>query len=218
MAYAPHFSVQISGYMGAPSQRPEIFSTGFALSGPLDADIAAHAQTMSNLIGTWWGSGDCGVGNNAHILQVKFSPKGPDGHNVSQPTIVLVGGAGLPAGGGPSTVPYQVARVMSLGGKSESKRHKGRMYLPCPTGEVDGATGLWAGGHEQAAADRLKELFSSINAAGTGHGVIVASHFGINAGVAEVRAGNVPGVVRRRRDALVETYASAIVIPFPGAP
>ena len=219
MAYSPFVRVSITGYLGTPGTRVEHFSTGFALRGPVDGSFPADVAPMSDAIGAWWAKGDSGIGNNAWIEQVKFSPKDASGKDSQTPVVILVGGDGLRGGGIPSTLPYSASRVVSLNGMHENRRAKGRMYLPAPTGEVDPETGKWAGGHELAIATNVSDMFKAIDALSNGKfKVCVASKYGINADVSQVRVGDVPGTVRERRDNLKEVYVSVVVIPFPVTP
>jgi hypothetical protein len=83
------------------------------------------------------------------------------------------------------------------------------MYLPAPTHAVDPATGTFVGTGAGSVAESWAGFFHQVNQI-SGEAVSVASsRDGLNHAVTAVRAGNVPGIVRRRRNGLDETYYTA---------
>lgn len=210
MPYTAHHRVTLEGYLGSPGQAFEIFTTGFALT----ATLAQSPPSWENAVGTrtmnFWGGGGAGAGATAVLTRVKISLKDATGHDVAPPVIFLTPGVGTPGGGNGGFGPMQTARVISLNGKTAPKRQKGRLYIPAPSENVDNSTGRFKDATEQAKATAWAAYFAGVQQ-DSGETVVVASGIDGNHPVTMVRVGDIPGIIRKRRNGLLEQYKVANV-------
>jgi hypothetical protein len=135
-----------------------------------------------------------------------------DGVVNSPYTTALVGGN---AGTG---YPPQVSVVATLlADHGRGLAGKGRMYLPGVAVGLDG-TGHMAPGTNQDLANRLKTFFDAIQGSFDVDGTLINASHGrapftgstaTNRTVTHIRVGNVYDTQRRRRNSLVESYATS---------
>jgi len=117
-------------------------------------------------------------------------------------------------------MPPQIALVATLiGGSGKGLAGKGRMYLPGVSAGVD-ATGHLDASFSQAVATQIAGFLEGVNALASNPGVVINASKGTakfaglgarNVPVNGVRVGNVYDTQRRRRNALAETYSTAVV-------
>lgn len=117
-------------------------------------------------------------------------------------------------------MPPQIALVATLvAGSGKGLAGKGRMYLPGVSGGID-ATGHLAQSFAQQMATNLATFFNGVNGLVSNPGVVINASKGQknfaglgarNVPVNGIRVGNVYDTQRRRRNALAETYSTAVV-------
>jgi len=209
--------VQCTGQLGTGGGAgEEIFSFGWHFSGDTGFDAAAvlgaiDTAALAGIIGDWFGRNTTQINDRAHLYSVKFSALGTDGH-------VLVGADPVieePEPGGTSgfasspDFPNQIALAVSLRTATNiGTATKGRFYLPLPaiallsTGRIDPA------GPPLVAAS-TKTLFDDMHTELDGAAVLsLMSDVGAGRtlGVTRVEVGDVYDTIRKRRNALQETY------------
>lgn len=117
-------------------------------------------------------------------------------------------------------MPPQIALVATLiAGSGKGLAGKGRMYLPGVSGGID-STGHLTGTYTQQIATNLATFFNGVNALASNPGVVINASRGQknfaglgarNVPINGIRVGNVYDTQRRRRNALAETYSTAVV-------
>lgn len=198
----------------------EIWTTGFYL-GNVGSDVGLPSESTAAAIKTAWNTFFRTTGWFSYLWKtegVKISPMNQDGTTnkdavVTSPYTTAVEGNNAGTG-----FPAQVSLVATLlADTGRGLAGKGRMYLPGFAVGIDG-TGHLAPGTNSAVANALKTFFDSVEASIDVEGqVINASHgrapftgsTATNRNVTHIRVGNVYDTQRRRRNSLVEAYATA---------
>lgn len=171
------------------------------------------------------------IGNtNAYIYNgvtcswVKFNEIGPDGHYVDKTTTHLrvLNGTGNLApifgtAGTPTPPSYQSVCVTTLTDRARGPASKGRLYLPQCAAPLQGPgrmTSTVSQNIATAAASFFTALGDEAGVDVTAMRPAVVSNVG-NPGptsvITKVKVGDVPDVIRRRKNNLVEAYATANV-------
>lgn len=117
--------------------------------------------------------------------------------------------------GGGIMLPSQCAIAVSItaGTKPNGAPAKGRFYLPGPSGSnVETTTGRLASGTDVFVRDRIADFWSKMRA--DGHDPALWSRVrGTVVGWDYIRVGRTIDTVRRRRNALPETYSTGVTVP-----
>jgi uncharacterized protein YqgV (UPF0045/DUF77 family) len=220
---APGYAYKVNrvSIFGTSYSGAEEWSTGFFL-GNLDSDVATPNEAQCQAVKDAWETFFEANGNSipylwkttgVKIAHIKLDGK-TDLDNVATsyytPEIV-----GPNAGTG---FPPQISVVATLlAGNGKGLGGKGRMYLPGIALGIDG-TGHFPPGSNQGVADRLAAMFNTIEASFDIAGQVINASQGrdtglfegkVNRAVTHIRVGNVYDTQRRRRNQLVESYATA---------
>lgn len=204
MAYDAHYRVTLSGILGTVANPVDGFSLGVALSATLAQAPLNWETAVRDACTAMWARNTSNIASHARLREVKISLKAPTGLDAAPSKRFAVDVAGGGAGPG---YPHQVAWAVSLGAASDTRRAKGRFYLPCPVGAWTGATNLVADVDVAATADSMKTWLDALETA-SGEKVVVASSIDGNHTITTIRLGNKYDTVRSRRNALPETYTS----------
>lgn len=199
----------------------EIWTTGFYL-GNEGSDVGNPSEATAAAIKTAWaafcGATDVVMGYLWKTEGVKIAPLRMDGTTdvdfvVNSPYTTAVAG-----NSGQIGYPPQISLTATLlAGNGRGLAGKGRMYLPGISAGLD-ATGHLGGTQNQNIANRLKTFFDAVEASIDVPGQLINASHGrapftgstaTNRAVTHVRVGNVYDTQRRRRNSLVESYATA---------
>lgn len=214
----PYNRVVLNGYLGAGA---EAWSIGVNYAGPADngvsdpSELQAWAEDILTAFGAgtgWPGDIRNYWGSNGGLSNVKcyYHPT-PGG----AATAVGASTGSTVAGSGTVTMPPQCAMVVSLLTPFPGRRTRGRFYMPFLTASMTSSLRI---GGAVTLASRATSMASMLNAIGAAaetlpdlEPVIVSAAGGTITPVSSVRVGDVMDTQRRRRDALIENYASASV-------
>jgi len=122
-------------------------------------------------------------------------------------------GTPLVGSGSTSALPNQCAMVASLLTGAAGRSHRGRMYLPCGSAEIDASTGQFNLARITDIATVLATKFTDFNtASGSGNVVLVAQLLTQATQVLSVRVDSRVDIQRRRAksQAVANTYAAAV--------
>jgi hypothetical protein len=199
----------------------EIFSYGFQIGDTNFQNLPSQQQAdnIKGQISDFHMSALTGLQSNAIFTRLVISAidslgnvrKNPDGSYMQRVSTVTP----PTAGNGTSTQrPFQVASVVTLMTPRAGAAGRGRFYLPLPVDAID-ANGQVSSVVTQNRANAAAQLMVNVNfslSTGTYQGVVVvASSGGFNSTVTAVKVGSVLDTQRRRRNALVESYSTALV-------
>lgn len=199
----------------------EIWTTGFYL-GNLDTDVGLPSESTAAAIKTAWQTFFTATAQTISYLWktegVKISPMNVDGTTdidnvVNSPYATAIQGQSAGTG-----FPPQVSLVATLlADNGRGLAGKGRMYLPGVSVGIDG-TGHLAPGSNQTIATNLANFFEELEASMDVQGQLINASHGrapflgstaTNRAVTHIRVGNVYDTQRRRRNSLVEAYATS---------
>jgi len=191
-----------TGWLSAATSLGELAATDLE-------DMAAALLTLYGTSGGRWA-------DYSALIAVKAAAVGTDGKYLAEP---LLWEDATPTGGTTIGNPAQVTTVLSLGsGATLGGGNRGRMYLPHFYMSQLTNSPFTDGGQAQTlvtnAATMMAAWTTIVDGAVTSsvHPVIMSQASGGNAKrVTTLRVGNVSDTQRRRRNALVETYFSAVV-------
>lgn len=214
--------VTLSGAMWAGAEE---WQTGFYMGTP-DADAPvptqAFADAVRNAWATFFTTGANSISDSYTFTQVKCARLAKDGRYDGSDVAVSFPAAETKGGSQGQALPPQVALVATLiGGSGKGLGGKGRMYLPGVKYPVNG-TGHLDQAFCQTIATNLAAFFNTIDASFDAPGSPInvsrghKAQLGLgarNVVINGVRVGNVYDTQRRRRNALAETYSSAVVNP-----
>lgn len=202
----------------------EEWQTGFYM-GSLTADASAPTQAFADAVRTawttFWSANQSHISSYYIFTAVKCALLLKNGdYDTGSDVVNSYPTPGVAGGGGSLQYPPQVSLVATLiGGSGKGLGGKGRMYLPGVYAAIDGSGHL--GSTEcQSIATNLATFFNSVDSSidAPGHAVNVSrGHKNLmgagarNVPINGVRVGNVFDTQRRRRNALVETYSTAVV-------
>lgn len=205
----------ISGTVGNGA---DIWSTGInfsALLGPLvisQADLGLWAeQAATELEGTALGTNlSAGLSANGSITEVRTyyyaSNTGPSTFVATSPVTKI--------GSGTANNPLPTSMVLSLKTPFAGRSFRGRMYWPALSTVVQ-TGGTFSTSFMSSIATEAANLLNAMSGAAAGTydlvPAIVSKTRDLVTPVTQVSVGNVPDTQRRRRDALVESYASASI-------
>jgi hypothetical protein len=168
-----------------------------------------QGDTLLGWINDFWASADSGIAAAAVLRRVKIAAIGADGRYDGAPWESPA--LSIPGGGGTSTAPFQIARVVTLDTPA-FPRNSGRMYLPVPS-STPATDGRYAQAQALAVATKTASFLSGVNSLDGAHRVVVPTIKGDLLTVNKVRCGRVPDTQRRRRNNLLEEYSSMPVTP-----
>lgn len=213
--------VTISGTMFGGA---EIWSTGFWL-GEENAAADPPTQAAANAILGLWGTLFETFGNkfsNSFVTsQVKMATILEEGVTLSNSVVYAYPG-GLMDGGDPNhRLPAQCSVVVSLlSDRPRGLASKGRMYLPGFSGEIQGNGKISDNDHGNLATG-VEAFFNGVRAHVdiTNPPILVAKGTGAvpaltaqNDYIERIKVGNVVDTQRRRRNGLVETYLTKVLV------
>lgn len=217
MVYVPHLRVTMSGRLGTNAEGAEEWSTGFALVLPpgeaVDLLPTTEFNTIRDLLAGWISSANACISNAVFLTEVQCAAIGADGRYIRTPEGGYLRqqhffGEAAPRGARTSNRhPYQVAYVVSLRTLRAGAPGKGRMYMPCPAGEVDIFGHISTADRDAmltAARGTLAAVRSTVQPE---FQVAVVSSKGVWSPVTAVRVGRVLDTHRSRRGDLAEEYA-----------
>lgn len=146
---------------------------------------------------------------------VKLNASGGTDSAVTLGITPLVGGSTSD----PNSLPFEVSPCVTLRTAVQSRRGRGRFYLPPPVrSQVGGQgvfVGLFAGTGTTGAAGNIAEAFNNFKTNNPAVPVVISKVGGtvVTNPVTSVDVGNVPDSQRRRRNRLTEVRVSANVNP-----
>ena len=211
--------VTLSGSMLGGSEE---WQTGFYLgqaAGAAQVPTQAYADVVRDAWKTWFTINGM-VHQSYTFTQVKLARLGTDGKYDGSDVVVSTPATAVVGAYGGSLMPPQIALVATLiAGSGKGLAGKGRMYLPGIS------AGLAANGHLDqtfcgTVATSLATFFNTINSSFEAPGRAINASKGHekllgvgarNVPINGVRVGNVYDTQRRRRNALAETYSTAVV-------
>lgn len=212
MTFARHLQVVAVG--GMPGG--ERWSCSLALSGQNTAygsdDVTAFAPQAMARWSTMVSAGESLLSTGVTLQRVDvrvITVAGTTEYLASSAPLAVV------AGQGPPILPNQCAIVASLRTDTAGAKGRGRFFLPCLQADVE-ANGRISAGKRSGLVTKVGALLNGLVADANGTfqaapvALVVASKVGagINSRVTAARIGDVIDTQRRRRDALVEAYAS----------
>jgi len=196
----------LNGIFGPLTAPVEIFSFGMNLMNPIAPAGPANAiDSYAAAAQAFFGSAGSYIGEQCVLTQVKLAQINPAGTYLAPAEVRNVNTTGG-ANSGPIHPP-QVAWVVSLNARTDTRHQKGRFYLPGPRVAIVGATQRTAQTAPGEVASTVQTFLRAINAVDSARPVIVASKSGLNTIVTSVRVGDVVDTMRTRRDKLRETYS-----------
>jgi len=171
----------------------------------------SYCDDLSVLIGEWFTSGDAHIASTAFLDYVKWNKFDlATGRQVTDPTLItfFTDTNGNNSSDQPLTTTYRI----SLDDATRNQRHKGGFYPPrsAYTVQGDGRVGATAAGQMLNAAQTLVEGINALS--GDNIKVAVwsrrdhATHV-----VSRIRVGDIPDNIRRRKNAMHEGYATALL-------
>lgn len=213
-----HYLLQFGGDL-APD---EIWSNSIRLSivggvvtNLSTAQEAALLPTIKGYLTTWMGTSTAGWSNRTKLRYIKLNHVDPDGHYFSTTETNAAYYDVEPYVTGAASSPFPNATSMVLSWRTEALRgraSKGRIFLPAPSLAVDITTGRWSSNNTQQPALAAKTFLNALRADATlatiGLVPVVASKLGTGTirEITGVRVGNVPDVMRSRRNQQREAY------------
>lgn len=212
--------VTLSGQMLGGAEE---WQTGFYM-GSAEADAPVPTQAFADAVRDAWiipfTTFGLGFSSAYSFTGVKCARLAKDGRYDGSDVVESFPATAINGGSSGNPLPPQIALVATLiAGSGKGLAGKGRMYLPGVKFAVDG------GGHigtsdAQAMATALATFFNTINSSfdAPGEAINVSrghkNLLGVgarNVPINGVRVGNVYDTQRRRRNALAETYSTAVV-------
>lgn len=201
----------------------EEWQTGFYCGLPEGAapvPTTAFTDAVRDAWQTFFTHAPNGISDAYSFLQVKAARLGTDGKYDGSDVAVSYPAAAVYGGSSGNPLPPQIALVATLiAGSGKGLAGKGRMYLPGIKLPVDGGGHIGESSCQQIATN-LATFFNAVNASFDTPGEVInasrgqAKFAGLgarNVPINGVRIGNVYDTQRRRRNALAETYYSAVV-------
>lgn len=214
----PFQRIHIDGLLGSGAEE---WSTSFAVQ-TLDGlgitdpvvlqDWATDIMTAWNVGTGWQGDLRSMLGSTSSITGIRiynYQSTTDPANALGQSTSAAV------AGSGTVILPFQSSLVYTLRTQVPGRRTRGRMYWPfltatmLATGQISTSVVTLAA-RASSFADMLNALCAA-GPSGTHIPVIVSKAGGTVTPVTSVRVGNIMDTQRRRRDALVESFGSAIL-------
>lgn len=202
----------------------EEWQTGFYV-GQQSADATEPTQAWLDAVRTawttFWALDMNGFHSGYTFTQAKAALLGTDGkYDAGLDPVVSFPASPVAGGSTGNPFPPQCALVATLiAGSGKGLAGKGRMYLPGVKHSIDGG-GHIADADAQRMATNLAAFFNTVNSTAGAPGRVINVSEGTrsivvpnpkNLLVNGVRVGNVYDTQRRRRNALAETYKSAVV-------
>lgn len=135
------------------------------------------------------------------------------GYEANGPAVAVGVSACGWSGSGTVDVPFSTCVCVSKRTSRAGRSGRGRMYWPA-LGASIGSNGEFVLPAE--IADQFAELvvdLGNVDGVSTAIAVVTSQVLNLVTPVTEIRVGDVPDSQRRRRDRLVETYQSAVIIP-----
>jgi hypothetical protein len=200
----PHDRIILNGTLGPIGSPYEIWSLGLAIDVGGDFGWTGDRAPVLALLQGWFSHPEMRVADQAHCRQVAISHVGADGRQVGETERLPVDWAG---GSQSSVVPPQIALRVSLSSGLRGRSQRGGFYLPVPVLGIDAATGLVAPQAVGLILDRTAAMIDALNGLVEGR-VVVPSQVVGNVPVDIVRVGRRLDTIRRRANALPESYLS----------
>lgn len=178
-----------------------------------ELNLVEGNSTLQQAIATWFSTPGMGASQNTSLDTAKFAVIGTDGKYIGNSAILNVnaigGEAELPV------MPSEVALAISFETGVRGSKGRGRIYFPASIMNmtedwvITGTPGAGSMGAPtrtmiNAVAEQLAALWNVTG--GQAVVFIVASKVAGNLAVNQIKIGDVPDVVRRRRNKLKENY------------
>jgi len=113
--------------------------------------------------------------------------------------------------GGGGQLPAQIATVLTLRTATNTRRGRGRIYLPTTAFEVMDTNHKFAATSLSTVTDALAAWMTGIAGTGTKHAVVVSQTAGLSHPITSVSADTIPDTQRRRRNKLIGGVHTATV-------
>lgn len=214
--------VTFGGSIGTAGTSPEVWQCGLHFAYPtsvLVPGVPTEGQLgdLYDAFAAYLVLTANGIGEGVVLLWAKAAGLDLAGDYTTDPVIYEAGtpAAGITAVGG---VPPQVAVAVTLwSGQTLGRANYGRYYLPWVCRSVSPSTGAMSGTANQEMADAAADFIGAANTlaadwSGTDDAV-VSNMSAVGAGttkvVSSVRVGSVKDTQRRRRNRIVEAYATS---------
>nr|CRY97226.1 hypothetical protein [uncultured prokaryote] len=205
----------------------EIWSTSWSMADPdttndAEQPPASNVSAIADSVRNWFGRPGSRISSVVKLDRVKVNLVDINGRYVDDSETYEREIDPMVSGGGSGTPwPPQCSIAVSL--KSDKRRGPGafgRFYPPMTVGVIQ-ADGRITAGDAEGLADSASILIRDLNlSAGLTLQVVNASAVGLGTfeKVTSVRVGRVVDTIQRRRNALVEDYATQDVITLPEGP
>jgi hypothetical protein len=217
MAYVGHNRLQIIGSFDKP-ERQDVWTVNLNFGGDLRPEAASAAQNaqIASIVETWWTGVKLYASQGVYLDGFAWNAIGPDGRYVTPQTPntywfspSFQGTPSLPKQGPDSCL------VVSLYTPKKGKRYRGRLFLPLDALTIDAGWNINAVNTQDvrnATATMIRALNTTFGPAPNGQGVcVVASQFGVNTPVTELKTGNMLDHQGRRRNRMDEFYTSLVL-------
>lgn len=206
MPYADHLKITASGILGSVATPIDEFSYSINMSVLLTQANANWEAAVKDAIVAFHGRAGTMICSQAILRQVKIAHIGPDGKYVGDGPLATFA-VNTPGNAPWVGLPYQCALAVSLGAQGDSRRAKGRFYLPLPCTPAGDVTNTIPLASQNSIADSVKTLLDTLNdAVSDVDRVVVASSLDGNHYVNTIRVGNVVDTIRSRRNQTPEVY------------
>lgn len=206
-----HTRVTIRGKL---SSGAESWSTGFSTPPVIGATVG-DMEDLAQLAITRWVADF--IGGASAWIPLQVTAEGAIAQQVNASGHVTVSGESVlttPAEGGGSgnQLPPECAVVVSLRTGTSGPRGRGRMYLPPVTVGATTTTGMLSTTARSSILAAMQDFFNTWNSDPSTLTASVASNAGVFVeAISNIRVGNVIDAQRRRRDRIVESYATAAI-------
>lgn len=206
MPYQDHLKITASGILGSVATPIDEFSYSINMSYKFIDTFANWETAIKDALVAFHGRAGTMICSQAILRQVKIAHVGVDGKYVGAGPLATY--AVNQAGNAPWVgLPYQCALAVSLGAQGDTRRAKGRFYLPLPCTPAGDVTNTIPLASQNSIADSVKTLFDTLNdAVSPTDRVVVASGIDGNHEVTTIRVGNVVDTIRSRRNQTPEVY------------
>jgi hypothetical protein len=202
-----HTKVVLLGVIGPKATPWEIWSMSLSLDAGDFGLSEDQRNAVTAAVSDYFVRANTQISNYVHLQEVAFSLVGTDGKQIGETVRVPQDRSGL---GGSMSMPPQVALRVSLGSGLRGRSQKGGFYLPVPAIGISADTGQISQEAADLALSSTVSMIDQVNAV-PGVRVVIASSVAGNVPVQLVRVGRRLDVIRRRANAIPESYVAESV-------